>query len=104
MIHESIEDVLWIKFSNLINVQSDNDIIILFVAYLPPSESLRNYVPETFYCYLLKQVYAYQNIGRLLSMETRTRESGRIVITLKALTRFDQVTFWILPPMLAAIF
>lgn len=63
ILDDSVEDVLWIKFSSLENVQSDN--IVLCIAYLPPSDSVRNNDPEAFYCSLLEQVHAYQNEGRL---------------------------------------
>ena len=60
---DTVEDILWIKLSSLTNVRTDD--IVLCVAYLPPSESVRNNDPEAFYCSLLEQVYAYQNDGRL---------------------------------------
>lgn len=63
VLDDSIEDVLWIKLSNVAKVQSDN--IVLCVAYLPPAGSVRNNDPEAFYCSLLEQVHAYQNEGRL---------------------------------------
>lgn len=59
VLDDKVEDVLWIKLSS--NIRSDD--IVLCVAYLPPSESVRNNDPEAFYCSLLEQVYAYQNVA-----------------------------------------
>ena len=63
ILDDTVEDILWIKLSSLVNVRSDD--IVLCVAYLPPSDSVRNNDPEAFYCSLVEQVYAYQNEGRL---------------------------------------
>ena len=63
ILDDTVEDLLWIKLSSLVNVRSDD--VVLCVAYLPPSDSVRNNDPEAFYCSLVEQVYAYQNEGRL---------------------------------------
>ena len=64
VLDDTVEDILWLKLTPL-NCCSKSDIIVLCVAYLPPSDSVRSNDPEAFYCSLLEQVYAYQNEGRL---------------------------------------
>ena len=61
VLDETVEDILWLK---LCSKQSQDNLVVC-VCYLPPSDSVRNNDPESFYCTLLEQVYAYQNEGRL---------------------------------------
>ena len=63
VLDDTVEDILWVKLIHRDNVPSDN--IVLCVAYLPPSDSVRNNDPEAFYCSLLEQVYAFQNEDKL---------------------------------------
>ena len=52
---------MWLKFSSKLG--TDN--LVLCVCYLPSAESTRHVDAETFYCNLLEQVYAYQNMGQM---------------------------------------
>ena len=61
VIDKTIEDIMWLKFSSKLG--TDN--LVLCVCYLPPAESTRHVDAETFYCNLLEQVYAYQNMGQM---------------------------------------
>ena len=63
VLDDTVEDILWVKLIHRDNMPSDN--IVLCVAYLPPSDSVRNNDPEAFYCSLLEQIYAFQNEGKL---------------------------------------
>ena len=40
VLDDTVEDILWVKLIHRDNVPSDN--IVLCVAYLPPSDSVRN--------------------------------------------------------------
>ena len=57
VLDDSVEDILWIKLLHLENVQSEN--IVLCVAYLPPSDSVRNNDPDAFYTVHCLNRYIY---------------------------------------------
>lgn len=61
ILDKTAEDVFWVQFS----AKATTENIALCVCYLPPSDSSRHVDSELFYCKLLEQVYAYQNIGQL---------------------------------------
>ncbi|MES9881007.1 MAG: reverse transcriptase family protein [Sedimenticola sp.] len=61
VLDDNIEDILWLKLSAKVECES----IVLCVCYLPPADSSRHVDSESFYCNLLEQVYAYQNMGHL---------------------------------------
>ena len=47
VLNDTVEDILWLKLTPL-HSHNKSDVIVLCVAYLPPSESVRNNDPEAF--------------------------------------------------------
>ena len=52
---------MWLKFSSKLGTEN----LVLFVCYLPAAEFTRHVDAEAFYCSLLEQIYAYQNMGQM---------------------------------------
>ncbi|XP_071136614.1 uncharacterized protein [Mytilus edulis] len=59
VLDESIEDILWVKLTN------EHETFCICVCYLPPKGSTLTNDPEQFYSDLTRQVYMYQNLGKL---------------------------------------
>ena len=62
IVNKDIEDILWVKLSNL----SSNESVYLCICYLPPENSSRQVDAEQFYAELMKQVYQYQKCGKII--------------------------------------
>ena len=60
--NKTVEDILWLKIESLFSKES----IYLCICYLPPENSSRQVDAEQFYAELIKQVYQYQNYGKII--------------------------------------
>ena len=60
--NKTMEDILWLKIESLFSKES----VYLCICYLPPENSSRQVDAEQFYAELMKQVYQYQNCGKII--------------------------------------